>query len=194
MSSPHFSSRIVERAKCEHAWKSPHVWKARRGREREKWGTTDKAQAFDPSWSTDFGVWSSYPLSNQLSTSNGIPSVIELSLLLSSVTCGGYLLQVWENQILIFFAAVSREELDSVKSQNAACSNEFLFLWQVHYALKENVLTEQMRFLPLITYSEVVKHIIIFCDYCLWLAWFALWCKSILFDLFWKVNVAKWGF
>ena len=26
-----------------------------------------------------------------------------------------------------------------------------------------NVLTEQMRFLPLITYSEVVTHVIIFC-------------------------------
>ena len=29
-SSPHFSSGIVERAKCERAWKSPHARKARR--------------------------------------------------------------------------------------------------------------------------------------------------------------------
>ena len=131
-----------------------------------KWGSTDKTQAFDPSRPTDFGVWSSYLLSNQLSASNGIPSLIELSLLLSSVNCGGYLLQVKENPYTnkIFFVAVSCEELDSVKSQNAACSNEFLFLWRVHYAVKENVLTEQMRFLPLITYSEVVTHIIIFFD------------------------------
>ena len=76
--------------------------------EREKWGTTDKAQAFDPSRPTDFGVWSLYPLPNQLSSSNGIPSLIELSLLLSSVNCRGYL------QILIFFAAVLGEELDGV--------------------------------------------------------------------------------
>ena len=66
---PHFSSGIVERAKRERAWKSPTREKATRGGEREKWGTTDKAQAFDPSRPTDFGVWSSYPLPNQLSTS-----------------------------------------------------------------------------------------------------------------------------
>ena len=76
----HFSLGIVERVKCECAWVS-----------------TDKAQAFDSSRPTDFGVWSSYPLPNQWSTSNGIPSLTELSLLLSSVNCGGYLLQAKEN-------------------------------------------------------------------------------------------------
>ena len=94
---PHFSSGIVERAKRERTWKSPHARKASHGGEREKWGTTDKAQAFDPSRLTDFGVWNSYPLPNQLSASNGIPSLIELSLLLSSVNCGGCLLQAKEN-------------------------------------------------------------------------------------------------
>ena len=34
---PHFSSGIVERAKHECAWKSPHARKARSGGEREKW-------------------------------------------------------------------------------------------------------------------------------------------------------------
>ena len=34
--------------------------------------TTDKAQAFDPSRPTDFGVCSSYPVPKQLSASNGI--------------------------------------------------------------------------------------------------------------------------
>ena len=83
--------------------------------EREKWGTTDKAQAFDPSRPTDFGVWSLYPLPNQLSSSNGIPSLIELSLLLSLVNYRGYLLQAKKKkQILIFFTAVLGEELDSV--------------------------------------------------------------------------------
>ena len=62
---PHFSSGIVERAKRERTWKSPHARKASHGGEREKWGTTDKAQAFDPSRLTDFGVWSSYPIPNQ---------------------------------------------------------------------------------------------------------------------------------
>ena len=56
------------------------------------------------------------------------------------------------------------------------------FLWRVDYALKENVLTEQMWFLPLISYWEVVTCILIFCCYCLWSAWFALWCKSIFFS------------
>ena len=37
----------------------------------------------------DFGVWSSFPLPNQLSASNGIHSLIELSLLFSAVNCGG---------------------------------------------------------------------------------------------------------
>ena len=61
----------------------PTQEKVTRGGEREKWGATDKAQAFDPSRPTDFGVWSAYLLPNQLSTSNGIPSLIEWSLLLS---------------------------------------------------------------------------------------------------------------
>ena len=91
--APHFSSGIVERAKHKRAWKSPHARKARRGGEREKWKTTDKVQAFNPTRPTDFGVWSSYPLPNQLSASNGIPSLIELS----SVNWGGYLLWVKEN-------------------------------------------------------------------------------------------------
>ena len=44
----HYSSGIVERAKRERAWKSPHARKASmRRREREKWGTADKPQAFE---------------------------------------------------------------------------------------------------------------------------------------------------
>ena len=41
-----------------------------------------------------------------------------LLLLSSSVNCGGYLLQVKENPDTIFFVAVSREELDSVKRRS----------------------------------------------------------------------------
>ena len=68
------------------------------------------------------------------------------------------------------------------------------FLWRVDYALEENVLTEQMWFLPLISYWEVVTRILIFYGYCVWSAWLALWCKNIFFCLFWKVkllNAAK---
>ena len=78
-----------------------------------------------------------------------------LLLLSSSVNCGGYLLQVKENPDTIFFVAVSREELDSVKGRSG--DNTWLlphakmllvattfFLCRVDYALEENVMTEQM--------------------------------------------------
>ena len=68
---PHFSSGIVERA-----WKSLHARKARRGGEREKWGTTDKAQPFDPSRPTDFGVWSSEHI---MSSYFSLPAACRLS-------------------------------------------------------------------------------------------------------------------
>ena len=47
---PHFPSGIVQWVKCKCAQKyivSPHVRKAGHPREREKWGTRDKAFAFD---------------------------------------------------------------------------------------------------------------------------------------------------
>ena len=45
-------------------------------------------------------------------------------------------------------------------------------------------LTEQMWFLPLLSYWEVVTRILIYCSYRFWLAWFSLWCKNILVELF----------
>ena len=89
-------------------------------------------------------MFSSHPIPNQISVPNGLPSLIELSLLLSSVNCGAQLLQVKENlacvqtspisfvargkgnrrrlhagkrkpRVLIFFTVVSREKLDSLK-------------------------------------------------------------------------------
>ena len=47
------------------------------------------------------------------------------------------------------------------------------------YALEENVLTDQMWFLPLISIWEVITHILIFPSHCFWSAWFALWGESI---------------
>ena len=73
--------------------------KATRGREREKWGslqTKPKLLTLHGQLILECEV-RIYPLPNQLSTSNGIPSLIELSLLLSSVNCWGYLLQAKEN-------------------------------------------------------------------------------------------------
>ena len=73
---------------------------------------------------------------------------------------------------------VGTQHTDFTSCQNAAFSNEF-FLWRAGYVLEGLVLTEKMWFLPLISYWEVVKHILIFCGYCFWSAWFALWCKNI---------------
>ena len=42
------------------------------------------------------------------------------------------------------------------------------FPWRADYVLEGLVLTEKMWFLPLISYWEVVKHILIFCGYCFW--------------------------
>ena len=63
------------------------------------------------------------------------------------------------------------------------------FLWRVDYALDGLVVTEQMCFLPLFSYCEVVTRILIFCGYCFWSTWFAPWCKNILFELFWNVKL-----
>ena len=75
---------------------------------------------------------------------------------------------------------VGRQHTTFTSCQNAACSNNFfLFLWRVDYALGENVLTDQMWFLLLISNWEDMTRILIFLRHCFWSAWFALWCKSI---------------
>ena len=100
---------------------------------------------------------------------------------------------------IIFFAAVLREELDRVNRVSVGNTRllahvkillvpMYFFLWRIDYALEENILTERMWFLPLISYWEVMTGILIFCGYYLWSARLAVWCKSILFELFWKVK------
>ena len=130
---------------------------------------------------------------------NSFPHWAVIALVIGKLQ-GIFIASKKKKQILIFFTAVLGEELDSVGNtplllMPKCCLFQWIFfLWRVDYALEENVLTEQMWFLPLISYWEVVTRILIFCGYCLWSAWFALWCKSIFFDLFWKVklfNAAK---
>ena len=71
-----------------------------------------------------------------------------------------------KTQILLFFTAVSREELDSVGNTRLLLIPKWslfqwiFILWRVDYPLVENVLTEQMWFLPLISYWEVVTRIL----------------------------------
>ena len=52
----HFPSGIVERTKRERTWESPNARQARRGGEREIWGTTDKA-CLSPAASRLSRVW-----------------------------------------------------------------------------------------------------------------------------------------
>ena len=73
---------------------------------------------------------------------------------------------------------VGRQHTTSVSCQNTACSNQF-FLWWVDYALEGLGLIEKMWCLPLISYWEFVTRILIFCGYCFWSAWFALWYKNV---------------
>ena len=110
-------------------------------------------------------VWSviksSYLLPNQLSASNGIPSLIELSLLLPG--------DIYCNLMKIFFTVVSRKKLDSIKRGSVGNTRllphaEMLlvpmkfFLWRIDYALQEKVLTWKMCFLPLISFWERATH------------------------------------
>ena len=83
-SSPSISLRDSRPCKTQHAWKyivSPHMKKVRWvGREKNEGLQTKSILWTLQGQLIDFGVWSSYHLSNQLSASNGIPSLIELSL------------------------------------------------------------------------------------------------------------------
>ena len=57
------------------------------------------------------------------------------------------------------------------------------FLCWVNYALKGSTFSVNKC---LVSHWEVMAHISIYCGFCLWSAGFALWCKSIFFDLFWR--------
>ena len=59
------------------------------------------------------------------------------------------------------------------------------------------IFTEQMWFKLLVSHREVMALISIYCGFCFWSAEFALWCKSIFFDLFWSIKLfitVEWGF
>ena len=91
------------------------------------------------------------------------------------------------------------QSLQSVKRESVGTIRLLLFtkgcLFQWIFALAGRlcsggfyVLTEQMWLLLLVSGWEVVISIMIFSGYCFWSVWFALWCKSIFFDLFWNVK------
>ena len=73
------------------------------------------------------------------------------------------------------------------------------FLWRVDYALEGSMfwLSNCKCDFSRLLYTEVMTRILIFCGYCFWSAWFALWCKSNFFNLFRSVKlfiVAQLGF
>ena len=75
-----------------------------------------------------------------------------------------------------------------------SCPKCFLFQWIFSlagrlYSGRIYTLTGQIWFFLLVSHWEDVTCILIFCSYCFLLAWFALWCKSIFFDLFWNLNL-----
>ena len=123
--TPHyFSSGIVEGVKCEHTWKSPHARRARRAGRQSPSFWPFMANWF---WTVKF-VYPSKSIKCIQWDSFSHWAVI--TLVVSKL----------RGIFLIFFAAVSREELDTVKrrvgrqhttfssSQNAACSSEFFYL------------------------------------------------------------------
>ena len=192
---PHFSSEIVEQAKCEHAWKSPHVRKGGTRREEREMRHYRQSPSFWPFtadwfWSVKFVSPSKSIKSIQW---DSFPHWAVIALVICKLQ--RIFIASKRESRYFFFTAVSREELDSVGNTwlllmpKCCLFQWFFFLWQVDYALEENFLTEQMWFLPHISYWKVVTRILIFCGYCLWSAWFVLWCKSIFFDLFWKLEL-----
>ena len=112
---PHFSSEIVERAKREHAWKSPHARKGETQWGERKMRDYRQSPSFWPFtanwfWSVKFESpsksikhiqWDSFPYWAVIVLVIGKP-------------WGDIYCKQKKTQILIFFTAVSWEELDSV--------------------------------------------------------------------------------
>ena len=59
-------------------------------------------------------------------------------------------------------------------------------LWKALHFHWANVILAACIF---VSHWEVMAHISIYWGFCFWSAWFALWCKSIFFDLFWRVKL-----
>ena len=141
---------IVEWAKLECAWKSPHARKARRLRgEREKnegLQTKPKLLTFQGRMILECEVRITFRI-NSAHPMRFLPS-----------NCREYLLQVKENPDTNFLrGCFAWRDLNSVKKGVGTQQTTFThgkmllvpvncFLWQIDYALEENGLTEQMWF------------------------------------------------
>ena len=75
--------------------------------------------------------------------------------------------------------------------QNTACSNTFVFLWRVDYALEGSMswLKANVILAVCFTLRGYATLIDFLSSLNFWSAWFALWCKSIFFGLFRSVKL-----
>ena len=112
---PHFSSEMVERAKRERAWKSPHARKGDTWREGRKMRDYRQSPSFWP-FTADW-FWSVKFVSPSKSIKriqwDSFPYWAVIALVIGKLR-GIFIASKKKTQILIFFTAVSREELDSV--------------------------------------------------------------------------------
>ena len=120
-------------------------------------------------------------------------SLLELEQLGNYVTC----ITQWESQsdfytgIRTRFAHSAKTYTTFTSCQNAACSNTFFFCWQVDYALEGSTFWLSKCDFSHLFHTERSWHSywfsVVFLNF--WSARFALWCKSIFFDLFWSVKL-----
>ena len=89
------------------------------------------------------------------------------------------------------FARSTKTYTTFTSCQNAACSNTFFFCWQVDYALEGSPFWLSKCDFSHLFHTERSWHTywfsVVFLNF--WSARFALWCKSIFFDLFWSVKL-----
>ena len=143
-------------------WKSPHARKSDTRWGERKMRDYRQSPSFSP-FTADW-FWSVKFVSPSKSIKpiqwDSFPHWAVIALVIGKLRAGNIYCKQKKTQILIFFTAVSREELDSVGNTRLllmpkCCLFQWIFfLWRVDYALEENILTEQMWFLPLISYCE----------------------------------------
>ena len=111
---PHFSSEIVEQAKREHAWKSPHVRKGGTRREEREMRHYRQSPSFWPFTADWFWIVKFVSPSKSIKSIqwDSFPHWAVIALVICKVR-RIFIASKVESRCF-FFTAVSREELDSV--------------------------------------------------------------------------------
>ena len=142
---PHFSSGIVDRAKLERAWKSAHSRKGDTRRGERKMRDNRQSPSFRPFtadwfWRVKFVSPSK---SIKLIQWDSFPHWAVIALVIGKLL--GYLLQAKENGCFVWRTFECRQHTTFTHAKMLLVPMN-CFLWQVDYALEENVLTEQIWF------------------------------------------------